>query len=80
MDARVYRAESHRNPQDYSEVSELQVLSDIQYFQDQLAELPVDDDPYNRARRHVYVTLLQQRRRLLAATRAGRPADWPEFN
>jgi hypothetical protein len=69
----------HRNPVEYSDVTEVEVLSDIQYFQQQLARLPVNGDSYTRARRHVYQTLLQQRRQLLAATRAGRPMDWPDF-
>ncbi|MEA5445132.1 hypothetical protein VCB98_04765 [Gammaproteobacteria bacterium AB-CW1] len=79
MERQITRCNSHRNPSDYRCITETEVLSDIQYFRDQLAELPVDADRYTQARRHVYITLLQQRRQLLAATRAGRPEDWPAF-
>lgn len=79
MDSQLVSGRTHRNPVNLDRISELDILSDIEYFREQLAELPVDADRYTRARRHVYITLLQQRRRLLAAVRAGRPEDWPDF-
>lgn len=79
MDGQLLRGGSHRNPVNLDRMSEVDILSDIDYFREQLAELPVNADRYTRARRQVYMTLLQHRRRLLAAMRAGRPEDWPEF-
>lgn len=79
MDSQLLRRRTHRNPVELDRLSEMEILSDIDYFQGQLDNLPVDADRYTRARRQVYVTLLQQRHRLLAAVRAGRPEDWPEF-
>lgn len=79
MENEGIRGHGHRNPSDYRDVTVSGILSDIAYFEAQLADLPIDADRYTRARRHVYLTLLQQRRQLLAATRAGRPQDWPSF-
>jgi hypothetical protein len=79
MDSHLMGNATHRNPGNLDRISEMDILSDIDYFRARLAELPVNADRYARARRHVYITLLQQRRRLLAALRAGRPEDWPEF-
>jgi len=80
MGRQLMHTEMHRNPRDYSQINEVEILADIQYFQEQMAQLPVDADRYTRARRQVYQTLLQQRRQLLSATRAGKPADWPSFS
>lgn len=79
MDSQLVGSATHRNPASFERISEVDILSDIDYFRARLAELPVNADRYTRARRHVYITLLQQRRRLLAALRAGRPEDWPDF-
>lgn len=70
----------HRNPTDYTKVTENEVLSDIRYFEDRLDEIRHAESVYQRARRNVYRILLRHRRQLLAAIRDGRPEAWTEYN
>ncbi len=79
MDDSRHRSDIKRLPRDYSQLPEQAVLDDIDYFQQQLLRLGEDHGRYSQARRDVYLTLLRQRRQLLTAIRAGRPADWPVF-
>lgn len=77
-ESRPRRHFSHR-PRDYSRIPEQVVQAEIAYYQQRLAALAGEADRHTGARREVYRTLIRQRRKLLAAIRAGRPADWPLF-
>lgn len=70
----------HRNPTDYTKVTENEVLEDIRYFENRLDEIRGAESVYQRARRNVYRILLRHRRQLLAAIRDGRPEAWTEYS
>lgn len=70
---------ANQKPVDYASLSEEQILADIRHFQDRLDNLAAVQNTYDQARRQVYSILLQHRKQLLAAYRAGHPEQWPEF-
>lgn len=61
---------------DYSRMSEGEILAEIEHYRHRLAQFEPPRDKFDAARREVYAILLEHRRQLLAALRAGRPGDW----
>lgn len=61
---------------DYAQMTESEILAEIEHYKHRLAQFEPPRDKFEAARREVYAILLEHRRQLLAALRAGRPGDW----
>lgn len=56
------------------------ILADIRYFRERVRLLDAVPDGEDAAMRRVYQSLLEHRRRVLAAFRAGHPERWYEYD
>lgn len=68
-----------RARRDYADLTETEVLDDIRRFRERLERAEPPQDSLQATQQEVYRELLQQRRKLLSAIRAGRPELWFDY-